>query len=300
MSKASLSPLEITKIQQLANKQRNDDKLNGNSVGSKIFAILQNKGINVLLFSLSNKVKNSLLGLYIRKPNSVMNKSSHYIAINTSVPYDDMIFNLCHEYYHFLTDDVDQVLITRSRVEDNINEVKANRFAAEYLLPKHDFELFIQSENDGVLDLNDYPTNSIYRLISMSVLKYRVAYQVVVKRLVEINSINEEYAKKLLILRERDSSSMYYNIGVTLGGDEFKYLNRSCEESNTSVVTSKGNTIVSDIFHNYDKGRIPLETLRKDLAIFGIDMKSFGYEDEEPVFDKDLMEMFEDNEGTDT
>ena len=131
MSNHILNEMEITEIQQLANNQRSDDKLNGNSVGSKIFTIMQNRDINVLLFSLSEETKNSILGLYIRKPNSVNNRSSHYIAINSAVPYDDMVFNICHEYYHFLTDEIDQVLITRSKVGDDINEVKANRFAAE-------------------------------------------------------------------------------------------------------------------------------------------------------------------------
>lgn len=297
MNNSHLSPKEVTKIQTLANYQRHDDKLNGNSVGSKIFTILQNKGINVLLFSLNENSENSILGLYIRKPNSVSNKPSHYIAINSTVPYDDVIFNFCHEYYHFLTDDINQVLITRAKIEDDLTEVKANRFAAEYLLPALEFELFIKSENDGNINLNGYPEHLIFRIIAMSVIKFQIAYQVVVKRLFEVNSISMKYRDQLLKHDSRDTNSVYYTIGRNLGGNDFDYLNKPYMEFQAGVVSSKDNTVVSDILHNFDKGRISVDTLKKDLAIFGFEMKTFGYEEEEPDFDDELREFFEDDES---
>ena len=77
-------------------------------------------------------------------------------------------------------------------------------------------------------------------------------------------------------------------------------MNRQYKDNKTSVVSSKDNTVVSDILHNYDKGRISIETLEKDLAIFGVDMGTFGYKEEEVEFDDDLLEILEDNEGKDT
>ena len=56
-----------------------------------------------------------------------------FIGVNTADYYDRQLFSIAHELYHFITKTPSH--LSRIEAEDDKVEYKANRFAAEFLMP---------------------------------------------------------------------------------------------------------------------------------------------------------------------
>lgn len=295
MTDIVLTELEIAEIQSLAIKLRSQAGLDSGAVGRKIFEILRDNKVEVLFFSLPKKVSVNILGLYLKTNHVHKSKSRDYIALNATVPSDELVFNACHEYYHFVTGETQEFSITRTGNNEDRCERKANRFAAEFLIPTNVLELHIKRNNFGMLDLNNMSMISLYRIIASLTIRYQAAFVTVIKRLKEINSINDELFKKLLEVKSRNESSLYYRIASNLGGSEFELLNKELR-----IKGKLESSFIMKILDNYDNGIIGVDTLQSDLAIFGLNKNDFGYEEEDLDLDDDIEGVFELDESNST
>ncbi|KAB3527446.1 ImmA/IrrE family metallo-endopeptidase [Alkaliphilus serpentinus] len=84
------------------------------------------------------------------------------------------------------------------RIGDSDNlliNAKANRFAAEFLLPTETLSTYVKKHNRGNINLDNWNNHALLRLIAQLQIDYQVPYRMIVKRLHEIDSINKQVKK---------------------------------------------------------------------------------------------------------
>lgn len=290
LNRKILSPQEELNIVDLAEVERRKLDLGSGPIGEKIFTVFRNINIQLLFFTLTKKDVNGLEAFYLKKYSSITGVSSHYIAINCWVPLDLQIFNSCHEYYHHIDDIHDSIHIKRfGDSDDKIINAKANRFAAEFLLPTESLQKYIKKHNRGEMFIGNWPINSLLRIIIQLQIDYQVPYRMIAKRLNEIKAIDTEALQALLLVDERNQESSYFRIGLTMNQDLFRKLNVSFARN--SVDSEALNLILK----NYDEELISVDTAIKDLEVFGRTIEDFGYKVEVDESDLDeLEELFGD------
>lgn len=264
---------EVLDIVELAKSTRRSLDLGMGPIGEKIFTVFRDKNIQLLNFSIELKNSSGLAAFYLQKKSSVTGLESYYIAINTSVPLDIQIFNVCHEYYHHIDDNENMLHLQRiSEPDDELINAKANRFAAEFLLPTETLITLVKKHNRGSIKLGNWNDNALLRLIVQVQIDYQVPYKMIVKRLNEIEAIPTGLKDELLSVDERDSESIYYKIGMTINDYAFSKLNTRTNKK--GVDTDALNVILQ----NFDEETITVDTAIKDLSIFDKCLEDFGYD----------------------
>ncbi|KJS21725.1 MAG: hypothetical protein VR72_09575 [Clostridiaceae bacterium BRH_c20a] len=281
-----LNPKEALEIVELVKTERRRLDLGMGPIGEKIFSVFRDNNIQLLYFALEPKHPNSLTAFYLEKYSSVTGIHSYYIAINSMVPLDLQIFNSCHEYYHHI-DEIDENLHLRRFGDSDVLLInaKANRFAAEFLLPTETLATYVKKHNRGNINLGNWNNHALLRLIAQLQIDYQVPYRMIVKRLQEIESINMHVKKELLSIDERDSQSSYYKIGSTWNSHIFHKLNSITDK--TGVEPEALNVILK----NFDEGITTIDSTVKDLNIFNKKLEDFGYEIE--ILDDDIDEILD-------
>lgn len=292
IKRTTLTPKEELDIVELARTERRKLDLGMGPLGEKIFAVLRDNNIQLLYFTLEPKDSKGLAAFYLKKYSSVTGIHSYYIAINTSIPLDLQIFNACHEYYHHI-DEIDDSLHLRRMGEpdDELIDAKANRFAAEFLLPTESLTTYVKKHNRGEVFLKNWSKNAILRLIAQIQIDYQVPYRMIVKRLYEVDSINSIEKEDLLAIDERNENSVYYKIGKTMNDYIFKKLNTATLKSGVD------SEALNVILQNYDEGIITVDTTVKDLKLFSKTLEDFGYSID--ILEEDIDELndlFEDDD----
>lgn len=160
-------------------------------VQQNIFRILRRvEGLQVIVFPIQDEK------LYAF---TLFKNSKNFIYINSYMPLGEQIFAAAHELYH-LKYDLEQKSEILNDVDSsfngNENEMKANSYAACFLVPKqHLFEemrlLKINKGEIGVLE--------ILKLVD----SFAVPYKAMVLRLYEVNFINLEQAETLLAIPDK-------------------------------------------------------------------------------------------------
>lgn len=278
---------EVHEIKKVAKAERGRLDLGYGPIGMRIFSILRNENIQMLYYkSIDSAEECSLSAFYLRKYSSVLDNYSCYIAINTSLPLDLQIFNVGHEYYHHIDKaDLDIHVQRLKDPDDRKTNNKANRFAAEFLLPKESIHEYIKDRNKGDISINDWDSIKLFRLIAQIHIEFQVPYKTIVRRLYEIDSICDSKLKQLLDVNERDRESIYYKIGMAINGDIFHMLNKPTEKSGSESDS------INMILSNFENELITLDTTIKDLQLFDKSLQDYGYEIE--VDDDDLEDIFE-------
>ena len=279
-----LTPQEELNIIELVKKERGKLDIGRGPIGKKIFSVLRDNDIQLMFFFSEQKDSDGLLAFYLRKNSSITNLSSFYIAVNTAVPLDLQIFNTCHEYYHHIDIKMQNLHVRRTvEPDEDIVNAKANRFAAEFLLPTESLEIFVKKHNRGEIDLGNWESVSLMRLIAQLQIDYQVPYRMIVKRLNEIKAIKGDVKDQLLLVDERDENSTYYKIGKTINDHTFNKIN--------SIVKKTGiePEALIVILQNYDERQITIDTAMKDLSLFNKSVEDFGYDIE--VFEEDIDEI---------
>ena len=219
--------------------------------------------------------------LYLRKDDM------KFIGVNSSDYYDNQLFAIAHElYHHYEKDDIHLSRISLDNEELSKREAKANRFAAELLLCEDDLKSEIHKINNYNIDMNECSIEKIYRLIAKLHCEYKLPYKTIVRRLKEIDAINEEKYNILYSINPRKEDSKYYKIGLGMDKDVFKKLNEiTCEYGIEG-------TDLEDVLGNYEDGHIDITELIEDLAKFNKEISDFGYENEVYV-DEESIEEFD-------
>lgn len=164
-----------------------------------------------------------------------------------------------------------------------IYELKANRFAAEFLLPTEKLQDEIKEVNGGKENIKGWKYSAILRFIARLHCEYRLPYRAIVRRLEEIGSIGSEEYQKLLIVDARSEKSAYYQIGCAMKPEIFRALNTKTRRSGTD-----GNNL-EKIVQNYEDGIISISELADSLELFQKKLSDFGLEEE--LDDEGLQEL---------
>jgi len=131
-------------------------------------------------------------------------KGQLFVCINTSIPYEKQIFTAAHELYHIWFDvEKAQEVILSSNLEEtesvniDINELKANRFAAEFLAETKLLEQEMARYGIGAYNIT---IKEVLQLCDI----FTIPYKTMSRRLHEIGAINSSTLANLLSATEKD------------------------------------------------------------------------------------------------
>ncbi len=169
-------------------------------IGSKIFNVIEN-GYNTLI--LLYPLKSEKIAGFTRKHNNTIQ-----IFINTNLPRSEQFFAAAHELSHlldikedkdnnFILCNEDFIIELAEENQLNIEESKANYFAAAFLLPKN----VIEKKFIGI-DFKSYPNEDLMLDILKLQYEYEVSYKAILKRLRELRFIG---SSKYEMLKEKES-----------------------------------------------------------------------------------------------
>lgn len=208
-----------------------------------------------------------------------------FIGLNSSLYYDEQIFALAHEYYHYLTRtgkayqyiDKDELL----------TEQKADRFAAEFILPSNALMKRVIKDFNAERICDDVPWLRLLRFIASIHITWWLPYRSIVRRMHEEGIISKSLYEKLYIVDCRDCNEEYARIFRNLDEEIFTLLN-----TKSKVVRISKQAIMVTI-SNFEDGYISEDDLVALLETFGKKPSDFGYQiiaDE----DEDLNSIFGD------
>ncbi|SNS68639.1 protein of unknown function [Anaerovirgula multivorans] len=135
--------------------------------------------------------------------------------INTAIAYNKQVFAAAHELYHLWFEN-DGEIILKTDVEetdsaDSISEseLKANRFAAEFLINE---ELLLQEMRTYGVDKNKIGIKDILKLSNL----FAVPYKTMVKRLYESKLIGKMKYDELMKLSNEQIKICRNRLGLSL------------------------------------------------------------------------------------
>ena len=198
----SLSEDEVDSIKALVKEKRVDYALA--PIGEKIFGWITEQDTNIHFEAVdfdSDKIDGLL---YI--PQSGYDKA--YIVLNSKKPLINQIFTAAHEYYHYVKDYAiikKEPYICNFSALSSVNEKRASRFAAEFLLPEEalraEIKIFkkrMPGKKNREMFFEDYAVFSIYLT-----LKYQLPLKAVIYRLFEEHYIDkiDEYIQNYQFIK---------------------------------------------------------------------------------------------------
>lgn len=213
-----------------------------------------------------------------------------FIGLNTSRYYDEQIFALAHELYHFITK-TGKAYQMDMEEEDILTEKKADRFAAELLLPKEVLRSKIISEFQEN-NINTISIRRLLRFIARLQCEWWLPYHSIVNRLLEEEYIDKNIYWNLYQINDRDEKSLYGRIFKSLDEDKYMMLNNKTNRRDIS------GSVLEIIIQNYEDGNTTEDEFVRLLSLYGKSPEDFGFD--LSVRSEDLMELNELFEGGDT
>ena len=252
-----LSSDEILQIKNQSKDARGRYGLNA-PIGTNIFSFLEQKGD--IVFQLQD-FKESELDVMIIKYSAKSQKK--YIIINSDKPLINQIFAAAHEFYHYLYSFIgnsqDSIVCTFSK--NDKEEIKANRFAAEFLLPEEALKDEVNSFSkfiDGKF-LNAPIARQIVFCFYLTT-KYSIPLKAVMYRLREENISNTDY----LLNHYEDVKQLL--------------LDFSKSETHVKELYANKNEYITEQLYNlvpylYNKGRLDNSTVDEIIKKFSLSEK---------------------------
>ena len=252
-----LSSDEILQIKNQSKDARGRYGLNA-PIGTNIFSFLEQKGD--IVFQLQD-FKESELDAMIIKYSAKSQKK--YIIINSDKPLINQIFAAAHEFYHYLYSFIgnsqDSIVCTFSK--NDKEEIKANRFAAEFLLPEEALKDEVNSFSkfiDGKF-LNAPIARQIVFCFYLTT-KYSIPLKAVMYRLREENISNTDY----LLNHYEDVKQLL--------------LDFSKSETHVKELYANKNEYITEQLYNlipylYNKGRLDDSTVDEIIKKFSLSEK---------------------------
>ena len=284
MNLIKLNEVQTDEIRKLAGEKRRSLGFIGETpIANDIFTILENLNIRLLEYPIPSESNRPAFSAAIIYTEEYGNELA-FIGINTSDYYDKQIFAVAHELYHYFTK-TDSHLSRFEGEEHNMNEVKANRFAAEFLLP----ETVLQSiviEEFRTSSLKKIQQNTLVRFIARLHCTWWLPFRSLVKRLHEIKAITSVQYAELYEIDERDLTGYYGKIGQAINKDVFTKLNTS-----TQSIGAAPNDI-EVIIRNFEDHLIDEDQFTKILSLFNKTPDEFGYNLNVSEEDSDAFESY--------
>lgn len=291
MNPVKLNEVQIDDIRKLAGEKRRSLGFVGETpIANDIFTILDKLEIMLLEYPIEpegDKPAFSAAIMYSEEGD----KKLTFIGLNTSDYYDKQIFAIAHELYHYYTKSGSHL----SRPEDeesSLIEVKANRFAAEFLLPETVLESIV---------LDAFKTSSLEKIQHKTLLRFIarlhctwwLPYRSLVRRLHEIGAISSEQYAELYSVDERDLQGEYGKIGQATNKEEFLKLNQPTKNIGTSP------NEIEIIIRNFEDNLIDEDKFAETLSLFNKTPDEFGYEIKVSQDDLDELDAFFSGEDDD-
>lgn len=193
-----------------------------------------------------------------------------FIGLNTALYFDEQIFALAHEIYHYTTKS-GKAYNTDTDEEDKLTEKKADRFAAELLLPREALRTNVISQFKTT-NLNQVSDLRILRFIARLQNEWWLPYRSLVLRLQEEGYINQRTSDMLLAINDRDTNSIYNKIFASIAPDCYKILN---EKTNRTDISGR---ILEIFIQNYEDGSLNDDEFVELLEMFGKSPKDLGFD----------------------
>jgi Zn-dependent peptidase ImmA (M78 family) len=190
-----LSEDECKNIETEANKKLGEYKKTNQIIREDIFNILE-KNSKTLYYPIND---NEVCGFIVKRG------VKYFVNINTGIPLEKQLFAAAHELYHlWFTNESWEVLNSlilddQSNREVTKEEHKANRFAAEFLVPK---QVILTEIDIRGLKRNSIELKDIIELMDVFLMPYKT----IVRRLLEVEYINEEQCQEFLIIPDRNNN----------------------------------------------------------------------------------------------
>ena len=256
----SLSEDEVDSIKALVKEKRVAYALA--PIGEKIFGWITEQDTSIHFEAVdfeSDKIDGLL---YI--PQSGCDKA--YIVLNSKKPLINQIFTAAHEYYHYVKDYSDikkEPYICNFSALSNINEKRASRFAAEFLLPEEALRAEIKflrkrmpGKKNREMIFEDYAVLSIFLT-----LKYQLPLKAVIYRLYEEHYIDkiDEYIQNYQFIK-----GVLQEVKVFQEQVQYLYTCKNPYIENNSLIYRQMKLV-------YDNGYASRDELIKDAEILGLD-----------------------------
>ena len=207
-----------------------------------------------------------------------------FIGLNTSSYYDEQVFAIAHEIYHYTTK-TGKAYTPDLDYEDKLIEKQADRFAAELLLP-------IEALLDTVVgafhasDMFKISDNKALRLIARIHCDWWLPYQSIVNRLYEESIISADQYARLYEIDCRSEHGIYRRILKNTDREISELLNKKTKTIGIS------NRVIETVISNYEDGLIDDDEFIEMLTLFDKKPEDFGFEMSVDI-DDDLKDLFE-------
>ncbi len=263
-----LSEIEVDEIRKLAEKERQAlGFLTKTPIANDLVTILDDLKIILLELPIDSKEDKQAFSAALMYSEEG-GKELVFIGLNTADYYDRQLFAIAHELYHFYTKTGSH--LSRIEAEEDRVEYKANRFAAEFLMPEATLKSTV-IEEFKMSNLNKIQLNVLIRFIRRLQCTWWLPYKSIVKRLNEIEAISTKQFDELYKIDERDLSSTYGKIGLAINQEVFEKLNKSTLNYGTTAKE------VEVIIRNFEDGLIDEDSFADTLKLFGKTPDEFGY-----------------------
>ena len=266
MDEVILQDTDIVEIRELVSKSFFDFGVKDCvPIANDIRTLIERKGIVLCEYPFGNDNSSNIDGtLTIFK---FLDSFITFMGINTSIPYDKQVFTMAHELYHYLTrtglafsSDKDQ--------EDKLVEKKADRFAAELLLPVNSLKNSVIEEFgktlDGESDLR------VLRFIIGLQCEWWLPYRSVVLRLNEEGYLNDRFAYFLEL--NTDEGSLYSTVFDAVDKERHRFLNKVTKKIGISSFA------MEMIIKNYEDGLMTDDEFFEVLRCFDKNPSDYGFD----------------------
>lgn len=291
MNPITLNEVQVDEIRKLAGDERRFLGFVGETpIANDIFTILDRLDIMLLEYPIESEGDRPAFSAAIMYSEEGDRKLT-FIGLNTADHYDKQIFAIAHELYHYYTKSGSHL----SRPEDeesSLIEVKANRFAAEFLLPETVLESIV---------LDEFKTSSLEKIQHKTLLRFIarlhctwwLPYRSLVRRLHEIGAITSEQYAELYSVDERNLQGEYGKIGQAINKEVFLKLNQPTKNIGTSP------NEIEIIIRNFEDNLIDEDKFAETLSLFNRTPDEFGYEIKVSQEDIDELDAFFSGEDDD-
>lgn len=291
MNPIMLNEVQVDEIRKLAGDERRFLGFVGETpIANDIFTILDRLDIMLLEYPIESEGDRPAFSAAIMYSEEGDRKLT-FIGLNTADHYDKQIFAIAHELYHYYTKSGSHL----SRPEDeegSLIEIKANRFAAEFLLPETVLESIVLDEfKTSTLEKVQHKT--LLRFIARLHCTWWLPYRSLVKRMHEIGAISAEQYAELYSVDERDLQGEYGKIGQAINKEVFLKLNQPTKNIGTSP------NEIEIIIRNFEDNLIDEDKFAETLSLFNRTPDEFGYEIKVSQEDIDELDAFFSGEDDD-
>ena len=264
-----LTEEQIVEIKKLADNTRKEFGIFGDvPIAKDIFMLLEKKDIIICQYPFQTEKESHMdanITWFETKYGSIT-----FIGLNTSLYYDEQIFALTHELYHFITK-TGKAYEADEEDENKLTEKKADRFAAELLLPDDVLRSKVVSQFRSS-DLSLVTELQLMRFIARLQEEWWLPYRSIVFRIWEEGYIGEDMLDSLFRVDARNADSRYGKIFANMAQECYRILN---ERTECIEISSH---ILEMFIQNYEDGYITEDDFAELLGLFGKAPEDFGFE----------------------